>query len=76
MNHQSRPTEPQDSAELAAERDRLEIEAVMRRFEAIKAAWPYDVSQEMTDAQLQEQGAVNVTEQLTGSAFVQFFGKR
>ena len=60
--------------QLADERNRIELKAVQERFNAIKAAWPYDETQDMTAAQLKEMGAIDVTDSVGHLGIAQFKG--
>jgi hypothetical protein len=46
--------------------DRLTVAQAKARFAAAMKRWPHDTSKPMTDQQLQEQGAVDVTDDHEG----------
>ena len=46
--------------------DEILLDEVQARFDALTKDWPYDLNEEMTDKQLAEQGANDVTDQNTG----------
>jgi len=43
---------------------------LLARFKEIQKHWPYDTSKPMTDKQLTEQGAVNVTDDNKGFGII------
>ena len=49
--------------------DKESIEDLMKRFDEISKNWPYDTSVPMTDDQLREQGAIDVTDENDGLGF-------